>query len=153
NWRGLEQATILLVQLDYKPAAERLIKLLTFNRPEVFISAGWGLRRLAVPDTLPAGSRHFEYVYGLSKGGEKLQCENFPIASWDRQLCHLAQFIGQSRYKPAEAVIRNQVPRHRKPGDVPVIGQESRAACVWTLGLFYEGKPEAALIRQFEERL
>jgi hypothetical protein len=36
---------------------------------------------------------------------------------------------------------------------VPVIGQESRAACIWALGLFHEGKPEAMLIRQFEERL
>jgi len=154
DWRGLEQATILLVQLDHKPAAKRLTQLLTFNRPEVFVAAGWGLRRLAVPETLPAASRQFEYVYELIEGHEKLPvAEVFPMASWDRQLCHLAQFIGQSRYEPAEAIIRNQVARYRKRGDVPVVGQESRAACIWALGLFYEGKPEAKLIRQFEERL
>src|SRR4029077_8544013 len=37
QWRGLEQATILLTWLDYKPAAGRLVELLRFDRPEVFV--------------------------------------------------------------------------------------------------------------------
>src|SRR5262249_2752825 len=58
NWRGLEQAEILLVLLRHQPAAGRLIELLTFERPEVFAAAGWGLRCLDVPETLPAVFRH-----------------------------------------------------------------------------------------------
>ena len=34
------------------------MKLLTFDRPEVFVTAAWGLRRLAVPETVPAVADH-----------------------------------------------------------------------------------------------
>jgi hypothetical protein len=165
DWRGLEQASIFLVQLDHKPAATRLVQLLTFQRPEVLVAAGWGLRRLAVPETLPAAARQFQVVYELTQDRRKGAVnESLPvadwdpqlaqfIAAWDPQLSQLAQFIGQSRYRSAESILRAQVPRHRKPTDAPVIGQESRAACIWALGLFYEGKTEPKLAREFEERL
>ena len=44
---------ILLAQLDHKPAAARFVELLQFDRPEVFVAAAWGLRKLDVPETLP----------------------------------------------------------------------------------------------------
>jgi hypothetical protein len=154
DWRGLEQSSILLVQLDHKPAATRLVQLLIFQRPEVFVAAGWGLRRLAVPETLPAAVRQFQVVYELTQGRRKgAVTESLPLAAWDPQLSQLAQFIGQSRYRSAESILRAQVPRRRKPTDAPVIGQESRAACIWALGLFHEGKVEPALAREFEERM
>src|SRR5205085_256961 len=49
QWRGLEQAAVLLTQLDHKPAAKRFVELLPFDRPEVSVTVAWGLRRLAVP--------------------------------------------------------------------------------------------------------
>ena len=51
HWRALEQAIILTVTLDFKPAATRIAELLPFSKPEVFITAAWGLRKLAVPST------------------------------------------------------------------------------------------------------
>src|SRR5262249_32151659 len=53
RWRGLEQAALLLAALDHKPAAGRLIELLAFDRAEVSVSAAWGLKKLAIPETLP----------------------------------------------------------------------------------------------------
>src|SRR5262249_13075456 len=58
EWRSREQAIILLAQLDHKPAAPRLVELLEAHRPEVFVTAAWGLRKLAVSETLPAVLRH-----------------------------------------------------------------------------------------------
>src|SRR5439155_22139904 len=58
QWRGLEQAAILLTQLDHKPAAKRFVSLLTFDRPEVYVAAAWGLRKLAIPETLPDVTKH-----------------------------------------------------------------------------------------------
>ena len=52
QWRGLEQATILLTLLDHKAAAKRMVQLLPTDRPEVAVTAAWGLRNLADPDTL-----------------------------------------------------------------------------------------------------
>lgn len=54
DWRGLEQAARLFGALDHEPAAERLLELLKHDRTEVFVTAGWALRELAVPRTLPA---------------------------------------------------------------------------------------------------
>jgi hypothetical protein len=154
-WRGLEQAAILLVKLDHKPSAERMVQLLTFERPEVLIAAGWGLRRLAVPETLPAVLSRFRLIIDLVDKNEKSAVpSSLPTAAWDQQLSHLAQFMGVSRYHPAEAVFRAQIPRIRKRGiDAPSIGLESRAASIWALGLLHEDSPEPNLVRQLEERM
>jgi HEAT repeat protein len=150
DWRGLEQATFLLAQLDHKPAAKRLVELLTFDRPEVFVAAAWGLRRLAVAETLPDALKHFQMVHHLARnpGATRAQGEG-----WDFQLSHLAQFMGQSRYQPAEAALRLKVPRFQAPLSEQGVGQESRAASIWALGLIHEGKPDPNLVRQLGERL
>ena len=44
---------MIMVALDRKETAGRLVELLDFPRPEVFVAAAWGLRRLAVPFDLP----------------------------------------------------------------------------------------------------
>ncbi len=155
NWRGLEQATILLGRLEHKPAAGRMVELLKSDRPEVLIAAAWGLRRLAVPETLPKALDHFMSIMRLAKGNQKTGTgQATAVQAWDQQLAQLAQFLGQSRYQPAEQALRSQVPRERNSiTDEPVIGQESRAASIWALGLIHEGKSEPQLARQFEERL
>jgi HEAT repeat protein len=53
NWRGQEQAALILGVLDYEPAAARMVELLRSDRSEVEVAAAWGLRLLAVPEFLP----------------------------------------------------------------------------------------------------
>jgi len=155
NWRGLEQTTFLLGQLDHKPAAGRLVELLKFDRPEVLIAAGWGLRRLAVPETLPNALEHFLSIVRIAQANQKSRKpQALPLEAWDQQLSHLAQFMGQFRYQPAEPAFRAQIPRIRKgPVEAPILGQESRAASVWAMGWLYEGKADPQLARQLEDRL
>jgi HEAT repeat protein len=155
DWRGLEQAIILLGQLKHKPAAERLVALLNFERPEVSIAAAWGLRQLAVPETLPRTLDHFLSLVRLSAANQKSRRPQIlPTPVWDQQLCQLALFMGQSLYRPAEQAFREQVPRRRGPADgEPLIGQETRAASIWALGKLHEGKVDPQLARQLEERV
>jgi len=147
DWRGQEQATILLARLDHKPAAKRIAELLKSEHSEVMVATGWGLRRLAVPETLPAALAHFRSIQGNV---------NVPMPigkiteAWDWQLSHLAQFMGQSRYRAAEADLRKPVPRWKNPFKG---GAETRAACAWSLGFLHEGKSDAELARMLEERL
>src|SRR5262249_28925899 len=141
DWRGLEQAAILLVQLDHKPAASRLLKLLQNDRPEVAVAAAWGLRRLAVADTL-AGA--LEYLRATVSGRRTL-----PAAAEDQQLSQLAQFLGQSRFAPADPVLRPLV----APSPGGRVGGETRSAAVWALGLIHEGKAVPELVGAFVARL
>ena len=150
NWRGLEQATILLAQLDHKPATKRLPQLLDFERPEVFVAAGWALRKLDVPETLPSALNRIQSVRRTAESRGNTPRPEGIYEAWDQQVSHLAQFIGQRHYQPAESALRAFVPRSPQ-GEI--IGQESRAASIWSLGLILEGKTDKGLVKQLEQRL
>jgi HEAT repeat protein len=150
DWRGLEQAAVLLTQLDHKPAASRLVELLTSDRQEVAITAAWGLRRLAVADTLPAVLRHVETQQRRLRA---LAADpRNATALFDHQLSQLNQFLGRQKYAPAEPVLREFIPRMEPPLQAPV-GSECRAAAIWALGLIDEGKADPALTAALEGRL
>jgi HEAT repeat protein len=143
RWQGLEQATILLTELDHKPAATRLVGLLAFERPEVPLAAAWGLRKLAVPETLPAVLSHVTAAY------QKIVATNsVPHRLTDHRLSQLNQFLGQQKFRPAEKELRKFILR---PGLVPI--PEARAAAVWALGRLHEGQADPALVTALEGRL
>jgi len=141
RWRGLEQATLALVALDHKPAADRLVELLEFERPEVFVTAAWGLRRLAVPSTLDAmlDKARRETEKTKARGGAEYEVE------W--QISQLFEAFGQMDYAPSEPLLREHVPK-----SVP-FGLESRAAAIWALGHLHAGKPEPELAKLLLGRL
>jgi len=144
QWRGLEQATILLTQLDRKPAAARLVELLSFERPEVSLSAAWGLRKLAVPETLPGVAA---YVENQLKRPPDPQGSLAGIR--DHVLSQLNQFLGQQTYRPADALLRRFIPKNMNART----GPESRAAALWALGLIHEGRTVDSLAVAAEARL
>jgi HEAT repeat protein len=155
QWQGLEQAAILLAQLGRKEVAPRLVELLgrdrpegqPRDRPEVFVAAAWGLRKLDVPATLPAVARHVRSeLKWLVKG--KSGRSNFWRAMEDHKLSQLNQLLGRRRYAPAEPTLRDFV--KKRPGRV---GPECRAAAIWALGLIHEGKPDPKLVPALQERL
>lgn len=143
RWRGLEQAAILLGLLDFKPAAPRLTELLRFEKPEVFVAAAWGLRKLALPDTLPAQLREIERRWSQRP-------RDIELPPWiSAQVAQLAQSMGQARYAPAAPILARYV---RKQGGLGP-GRESRAAAIWALGMIHQKAPPAGLISQLIERL
>ncbi len=146
RWRGQEQATILLAQLDHKAAARRLLELLRSNRPEVFVASAWGLRKLAVVETLPGVVRYLEAEAGrLLSPRPPPDGEPVSLAMIDHQFSQLHQFVGRQKYAPADAVLRRFIPQRPVP--------ESRAAAIWALGLIHEGKQVAGLAPLLEARL
>jgi HEAT repeat protein len=148
NWQGLEQAIILLAQLDYKPATNSLAKLLQHNRPEVYISAAWAFRKLDVPETLPFVATYVGVTQARLQNPPKGQAAPDVLSVWLRghQLSQLNQFLGQRRYAPAEPALRNFVPR-------PSADPEARAAAIWALGLIHEGRTDSALVTALLGRL
>lgn len=142
QWRALEQATILLTQLDHKPSADRFLDLLTFDRLEVNVTAAWGLRKLDVPETLPRVLKFVDSQVQLLSSKMDAQ----PRVLNEHGLSQLNQLLGQRKYRPADAALRRFVPRGRA-------GTEARTAAIWALGLIHEGKTIDDLVVALEARL
>jgi HEAT repeat protein len=142
QWQGLEQATILLTRLRHRPAAGRLVALLHSDRPEVSITAAWGLRKLAVRATLPP------VLLYVAQQGQQLRAKALErkTAFLDHQLSQLNQFLGQQRYVAADPVLRRFLPKMPGPG-------QARAAALWALSRIRQGKEDPALIAEAIARL
>ena len=140
SWRGQEQAALLLGALDHKPAAPRLIQLLDSPRGEVMISTAWALRKLALPETLPAMLKKANYLTDV-----RLRQRSFE--ELDFQGAHLFEALGRMNYKPAEPLMRRYVAKNYS------MGEYSRSAAIYSLGLLHLGKPDDALAAQIAERV
>lgn len=140
GWRGQEQAALLLGTLDHKPAAARLVELLESPRPEVMIASAWGLRKLAIPETLPAA---------LEKAQRQTEARLVaaPETGLDKQVGHLFEFLGQSKYAAAEPLMKRYVPKEM------ILGEYSRSAAIWALGQLHADERDEPLALQFVERL
>ncbi len=140
SWRALEQAVMILVALDQKDIAQRLVELLDFDRPEVFVAAAWGLRRLAVPATTKPMLRKAASL-------RDLQMVNRSTRQQDGQFCHLAEALGLLREAEAEPLLRQYVAKNM------VLDPSVRGAAIWALGYIREGRPDPELTRQLAERV
>ncbi|RLS29370.1 MAG: HEAT repeat domain-containing protein [Planctomycetota bacterium] len=142
QWRGLEQAALLLGSLDHEPAAERLLQLLDHPRDEVAVSAAWALRKLEVPATL---APLLAYATALRSQLQK-QLSIEVITKFGQQAQQIHQLFGILRYREAEPLLREYVPKSQ-------IDVRARSAAYWALGLFHEDEPDCDLAPVFAERL
>jgi HEAT repeat protein len=139
DWRGQEQAALLLGQLDHKPAAKRLVFLLDSRRPEVMQATAWALRKLAIPATLPAM---------LAKATrETTGRRGMPPAGSVEQVAQLFQTFGQMKYTAAVPLLRRFIPKSAP------FAIELRAAAIWALGFIDPGPQRAELARKLSGRL
>jgi HEAT repeat protein len=142
SWRGQEQAALLLGALDHKPAAARFVALLDAPRPEVMETVAWGLRKLAVPETVPA---IFERVSHLTE--YRLRSDISPPPRLDQQVAHLCEALGVLRHQSAEPLMRRYVAKNYR------MGEASRCAAIWTLGHLHAGTPDEALAKELMQRV
>jgi HEAT repeat protein len=140
SWRGQEQAALLLGALDHKPAAPRLVKLLDSPRGEVMIATAWALRKLSLPETLPALFKKASYLTDV-----RLRQRNFD--ELDYQGAHLFEALGRMNYKPAEPLMRRYVAKNY------AMGEYSRSAAIWSLGLLHADVPDDSLAAQITARV
>lgn len=140
QWHGLEQTVLMLIVLDHKPAASHLARLLDHPNYRVFIPAAWGLRQLAVPETLPA---MLDKARDAIKGDSTSRSPDV-----DLQIAFLMEGFGLMKYRDAELVLLQCVPKNGFR-----IGAETRAAAIWSLGHFYAGNASPELGAAFAERL
>jgi HEAT repeat protein len=143
QWRGCEQAALVLVNLDHKPAGDRLVDLMSHPRGEVMVTAGWGLRRLGQKKHLPAMLGRAQSIYDGFRSG-KLSTETPGPQSLMAQL-FLA--FGQMRFGEADELARAYVPRDF------TLGERPRSAAAWSLGYLHEGEAPNDLVKLMLARL
>lgn len=140
QWRGLEQAILILTELDQKQVGERFLQLLQHPRPEVYVSAAWGLKRLAVPDLIEA---MFEEAQRISVDAVSEEAAEEVSAA----LSHLLEALGPMNHQPAQPFLRTFIPKSAP------YRTEVRAAAIWSLGFLGAESPDPQLVAQLEERL
>src|SRR5262249_8931952 len=105
--RGLGQGGVPLTGVDYKTAGGGALALVSVSPGEVALTAGWALRRLAVPETLPAITK---YVGGTRTKAFATAAtpaeQTVPLDYIELQLAQLIQLLGQQKYTPADPVLR-----------------------------------------------
>jgi HEAT repeat protein len=141
RWRALEQAAILLVKLDHKPAASRLVELMDFERGEVFVAAAWGLGQLAVAETIEAMNEKLVRALDLANQTKGMDEHT------TRQVGHLVQALGRLKHAPCEPILIRHVPKDS------AFPPELRAAVVWALGHLHAGKPDPDVETKLYERM
>ncbi len=143
SWRGCEQASYVLAKLDHKPAGERLVELLSHERGEVKVASAWALTQLRVEKLCPDMLEHAQSVYDGFRSGQLKDA--MPGASL--QVAHLFIALGDMKYAPADPLMREYLPKSFSLGD------HSRPAAAWALGLIHEGNAEEKLVKTLLERL
>lgn len=153
SWRGQEQAALVFGALDHEPAAKRLIALMESKRPEVMVATAWALRKLALPETLPAmldrAKRQTDSSakLGTPGGGMMPLGMGFLRDGYDEQIRQLFQAFGQMNYREAIPLLRRYVPKA-----APFAG-ETRGAAIWALGHIDLGSQRAAIEKAIIGRL
>ncbi|XZE53335.1 hypothetical protein SH139x_005071 [Planctomycetaceae bacterium SH139] len=139
DWRGLEQAILMLTKLEVRDAVDRYFELLDHPRAAVQITAAWSLKTLAIEAWMPRMNQAME------KMGRDLD------SAWDpdrtQTFTHLVEAMGMMRHKPAEAFLVELIPK-----GVPYLPL-CRTAAVWSIGFLQEGAIDPGIRDQLEGRL
>ncbi|MFN0018157.1 MAG: hypothetical protein ACKVP0_07860 [Pirellulaceae bacterium] len=141
GWRGQEQAALLLAALHHQPAALRLVQLLDSPRGEVLVASAWGLKKLAVPETLPAMLRKASQLTDV----RLRQVGN--LVPLDQGCAHLFEALALMKHRPAEPLMQRYIPKDYK------MGEFSRSAAIWGLGHLHLGQPDESLAAKIAARV
>ena len=143
QWQGCEQAAYILAKQEQHAVGPRLVELLGHSRGEVQVASAWALKQLDVKDLLPDMLDHAAEVRELFESGPvELQTDGQAIKA-----AHLFLAFGKNGYLQADPVLRGVMPKNHP------IGEETRAAAAWALGILHEDKPDPDLIELLAERL
>jgi HEAT repeat protein len=139
GWRGHEQAARLLGALKHKPIAERLTDLLYSPRVEVQMAASWCLSRILVVETVPAIVVRIEELTNL-----RLKSD---VEGVDDEVGHLFEACGLMLAPEAQPLMKEYIKKN------PALGDRSRIAAIWSLGLMYEGTNDKELAKALIDRV
>ena len=140
DWRGQEQAALLLGALDQKQTSGRMVELIGSSRPEVKVASAWALRKLAVPET---ASPVHAYVDRVTTGASSAVMTKHA----DRQVAHLFELLGILKDRRSIPLMGKYIPKS------DTFGVDSRSSAIWSLGVIQEGEMNQTLADKLFERV
>lgn len=144
DWRSLEQAALIAGTLQLHESADRLIELMSHDRPESRLAASCALRQLNLEYSLPA---IFDRVRALSDQALEAGIRPDEYKDIGAEATQLIMAIGQMRYEPAAELLKRYIPKHSGYDGM------ARGAALYALGLIYEDNRQPDLSKMFQERL
>lgn len=139
EWRGIEQALILLTKLQQRESRQRIFELLDHDRDEVVETAAWSIKELAQPDWSE------QSLAALKQQLERFS-DKFTYASADT-LTHLVETMGMLQMQESLDLLRTFVPKNAP--FTPTI----RGAAVWAIGEVLQDQPQPDVVAELESRL
>ncbi len=145
-WQGIEQAIIMMVDLQDRTRCAKLVEMLEHPRSEVNIHAGWALMELAQePRILASIEPHVERATAAL-----VNSDSFPptFGTTTVRLSYVFEAFGRNKYEPAQKLLMNYVPKNGFK-----LGVVSRASATWALGQINKGKDNQSLRQALCERI
>lgn len=139
SWEGQEQAAMLLGALEHKPAADRLVELLESPRAEVDIATAWALRKVAVPETIPA-------LIDRAKRRTEQRRVQGDSPELDEEVAHLFEALGVLHAADATPLLLEYVPKRAG-------WHHSRGAAIWAIGYLNTGTRDPELEAKLNDRI
>jgi hypothetical protein len=156
EWRGIEQALLLLGASDNRHADARIVELLSDDGPHggaLRIAAVVAVRRLRIESAMPALARRCAAIQSMLKEQQAAMMKDPKKAMSDAEFIsigeegsQIAQALGLMDYHPADAALRGLVP---KDSSFPV---PMRVAAIWALGRLHAGTPDNGLVGELMAR-
>lgn len=140
QWRAIEQATMILVELQRHEVSDRLFELIDFPQAEVQRAAAFGLKQLLNDERAAELLAVAERVSQQIAKGEATPGRHAAQA-------HLLEALGVLRHRPGTELLEQLVPK-AAPYTI-----HSRAAAVWSLGHLLEPATDQRLIGALHQRL
>ncbi|MCA9077390.1 MAG: hypothetical protein KDA93_20355 [Planctomycetaceae bacterium] len=138
-WQGQQEASLLLGALEHQPAAERLVELLESPRVEVSVHSAWALRKVAVPETVPA------MIEQANRQAERRRLVG-DRPEIDMQLAHLFEAVGVIKAKDALPLLTEYIPK--TDGN-----HYARGAAIWAIGQIKSGERDSRIEDKLAERI
>ncbi|NIP85325.1 MAG: hypothetical protein GTO03_07105, partial [Planctomycetales bacterium] len=163
NLHARQHAIVLLGAVDHEPAAQRLVELLEEDQPEIYVTAAWSLRKLAVPATAqPIRKKIRREIDATNAMGQRNQGDKGPFAMPQLRLAdqvtHLLEALGEIKDRDATALFFEFLPRPPEtsifdPPTVEVVYfEDPRSAALWALAACYAGEPSPEVLQAVTER-
>lgn len=142
DYRGIEQAILLSVDLGETRWCPAYLKLLEYPRHETSLLAGWALQELAdTPEIMHGILEHTRLITERLQNGRE---NEFPE---QLRQAFLFEALGHNRYQPAMEMLKLYIPKRHSMGDL------CRASAIWAIGRIQEDSHDEELAAALAERM